>query len=102
MHCNISQFDEGLETFSSFKIWMFRDSLGFFSRVFSTVIHQLLRPRKNLVTLGAGVLFLPNVSFYMSPQTSSLGKNLFTLKAEVGLPPCVDSPVSVQVSGVGE
>ena len=66
------------------------------------VIHKLLRPRKNLVTLGAGVWLSPHVSFYMSPQTSSLGKSHFTQKTGVGLLPCVDSPVSVQVSGVRE
>ena len=42
------------------------------------------------------------VSFYMSPQVSSYGKSLFTLRAVVGLLPCVYSTVCVQASGLGE
>ena len=38
----------------------------------------------------------------MSPQVSSLGKSLFTLRAGVGLLSCVDSTVNNQVMGMGE
>ena len=69
---------------------------GLFSCVCSDMNHQLLRPMESLVTLGARVLLLPHVSFYMVPQASSLGKSLFTLRAAVGLHPCMDSTVFVQ------
>ena len=69
----------------------------------SDMKHQILRLRESLVTLGAGELLNPQVSFfYMCRQVSSLGKSLFTLRAAVGLLSCVDSIVSVQVTVVGE
>ena len=46
--------------------------------------HQIVGLIESLVTLGAGVLLHPHVSFYMSPQVPSLGKSLFTLRAGVG------------------
>ena len=54
------------------------------------------------MTLGARVLLLPHVSFYMSPQGFSPGKSLFTLRAGEGLFSCMDSTVCVQVTGLGE
>ena len=57
---------------------------------------------ESLVTLGAGVLLLAQVSFYMFPQVSSYGKSLFTLRAEEGLNSCMDSNVCVQATGLGE
>ena len=57
---------------------------------------------ESLVTLGAGVLLLSHVSFYMALQVSSLRKSLFTLRAGEGLLPCMDSTVCVQVTGLGE
>ena len=63
---------------------------------------QMLRPKESLVTMGAGVLLFPHVSFYMSPQVSFLGKSLLTLRAGVGLLSCVDSQVLAQVTGQGK
>ena len=40
---------------------------GIFSCVCSHMNNQMLRLRESLVTLDAGVLLLPHVSFYMSP-----------------------------------
>ena len=57
---------------------------------------------ERLVTLGAEILLLPHVSFYMSPQASSLDKSLFTLKAGEGLFSCMDTTVIVQVIGMSE
>ena len=62
----------------------------------------MLRLRECLVTLGAGVLLLPNVSFNMCSQVSSLGKCLFTLRVGVGLLSCMDSAVFVRAIGLGE
>ena len=61
--------------------------------------HQISGMIESLVTLGAGVLLHPLVSFYMSPQVSFRGKRHFTLRAGVGLLPCVDSQVITQVIG---
>ena len=63
---------------------------------------QIAGLRESLVTLGAGVLLLPYVSFYMAPQVSSLGKCLFTHRAGVGLLSCVNSTVNYQATGPGE
>ena len=60
MFVKIASIREGLVTHQTHK--------GPFSCVFSDMNHQLLRPMKSLVTLGARVLLLPYVSFYMCPQ----------------------------------
>ena len=60
--------------------------------------HQITRLIESLITVGARILLLPLVNFYMAPQVYSLGKILFTLRAVVGLLPCVDSTVFVQVT----
>ena len=60
------------------------------------MIHHIVILVESLVTLGAGVLLLPKMSFYMAPQGSSLGKILFTLRAGEGLLSCVYSHVSPQ------
>ena len=57
---------------------------------------------ESLVTLGAGVLLLPQVSFYMAPQVFSLGKFQSTLRACVGLLSCMASTVCVQATGPDE
>ena len=50
---------------------------------------------ESLVTLDTGVLFLVQVSFYMFPKISSIGKSLFKLRAGEGLCSCMDSTVCV-------
>ena len=40
-----------------------------FSCVSSDMNHQLIRQRGSLVTVGAGVMLLPHVSFYMVPKS---------------------------------
>ena len=57
---------------------------------------------ESLVTLGAGVLLLPQVSFDMWPQASSLGKSLFTLRAGERLLSWVSPAVSLQFTGARE
>ena len=64
--------------------------------------HQVLGQRECLVTLGAGVLLLPQVSCYMCLQVSYLGKSLSTLRAGVGLLSCVNATVFVQAIRLGE
>ena len=56
--------------------------------------NQILRPRESLVTLGAGVLLLPHVGFYMCLQGSNMGEKQITLRAFVRSQPCVDSNVN--------
>ena len=51
--------------------------------------HQTMRLRECLVTLGAGVLLHPHVSFHMCPQVSFLGKGLITGGAGEWLISCV-------------
>jgi hypothetical protein len=57
---------------------------------------------ESLVTLGAGILLLAHVSYYMAPLVSYPGKWFFTLRAEEGLLSCMDYTVFVQVTGQGE
>ena len=61
-----------------------------------------MRLIESFVTLGAGVLLIPHVIFYMWPQVSSSWKSPFTLRAGVGPFSCVDSNVNDQVTGLGE
>ena len=66
-----------------------------FSCVCFDMTHQLLILRKSFVTLGAGELLLPYVSFYMCPPVFSLGKSLLTDRAGVGLLSRMDFQVFV-------
>ena len=67
--------------------------------VCSDMTHEILRSMESLVTVGAGVLLLPHMRFYMCPHVSSSGKSLFTLRTGVWLLSCVDSTVFVQAIG---
>ena len=70
-----------------------------FSCVCSDMNHKIARLMESPVTLGADVLLIPHVNFYMSPQVASIGKILFTVRAGEGLIPCVDSTVIVHLTG---
>ena len=66
--------------------------------VYSHMNQNATRLMESLVTLGAGVLLVPHVSFDMRPQVSSLSKSLFTVRAEEWLFSRVYSTVIVQAT----
>ena len=64
--------------------------------------HKITGPIESFVPLGAGVLLVPHVNFYMASQDSSLGKSLFTHRAGVRLLSSMDSHVFVHGTGLGK